>query len=192
MATAGKISTLMVEALQRHGVNAVGLSGADGRLMVARRKETIRVVVDGKTLVLRDDHTGTIESINERLLQHLLDDGYTPVVAPLAISPQGELVSVDADRAAAVLAAALGAEALILLTNVPGLLARFPDEMTLISRLPREKLDDALSLAEGRMKKKVLGARAALQRGVSRVVIADGRVASPVSAALAGRGTLIS
>jgi acetylglutamate/LysW-gamma-L-alpha-aminoadipate kinase len=192
MATAGKINTLLVEALQRNGVNALGLSGADGRLMVAKRKDAIRAVVDGKTRVVRDDHTGTILSVNAELMGLLLAAGYTPVVAPLAITNRGELLNVDADRAAAMIAAALHAETLVLLTNVPGLLRGFPDERTLIPRLSRESLDQALAMAEGRMKKKILGAREALEGGVARVAIADARVERPVSAALGGGGTLIA
>jgi acetylglutamate/LysW-gamma-L-alpha-aminoadipate kinase len=97
----------------------------------------------------------------------------------------------DADRAAAMLAAALHAGTLILLTNVPGLMRSFPDESTLIHTLPRQKLEEALNFAEGRMKKKVLGAQEALQGGVGRVIIADGRVENPISNALNGKGTVV-
>jgi len=192
MVTAGKINTLLVEALQRKGVNALGLSGVDGRLMEAKRKEAIRAVENGKVRVLHDDHTGTIQTINADLLHLLMGAGYTPVIAPLAISPEGVALNVDADRAAAMLAGALRADSLILLTNVPGLMRQFPDESTLISRLERARLEDSLSFAEGRMKKKVLGASEALEHGVGRVIFADGRVAEPVQRALAGHGTVIA
>src|SRR3990170_5116540 len=89
MVTTGKINTLLVEALQRRSVNALGLSGVDGRLMIARRKEAIRAVENGKVRVLHDDHTGTIQSVNADLLRLLIGAGYTPVVAPLAISTEG-------------------------------------------------------------------------------------------------------
>ena len=78
----------------------------------------------------------------------------------------------------------------MLLTAVPGLMRSFPDETTLIPRLSESQLDDALGYAQGRMKKKILGAQEALAGGVSRVIIADGRVVDPISAALAGRGTI--
>jgi len=192
MVTAGKINTLLVEALQRRGVNALGLSGVDGRLMIARRKEAIRAVENGKVKMLHDDHTGTIQTVNTELLQMLLAAGYTPVIAPLAISPEGVALNVDADRAAAMIAGALKAESLILLTNVPGLMRNFPDESTLIPHLERSGLEASLGFAEGRMKKKVLGASEALDHGVRRVIFADGRVAEPVQRALAGHGTVIS
>ena len=194
MATAGKISTLLVEALQQKGVNALSLSGVDGRLMVAKRKEAIRIVdpAGGKVKMLRDDYTGTIQTVNAELLWMLLGAGYTPVIAPMAVSEESVALNVDADRAAAMIAGALKADSLVILTNVPGLMRNFPDESTLIPRLERAGLKVSLSFAEGRMKKKVLGASEALEHGVSQVILADGRVSEPVRRALAGQGTVIA
>jgi acetylglutamate/LysW-gamma-L-alpha-aminoadipate kinase len=192
MAYAGKVNKLIVERLQRLGVNAVGLSGLDGRLLEGRRKAVIRIVEDGKQKVLRDDWTGTVERINAGLIAMLLEGGYLPVVAPLASSDTGEAINVDGDRAAAAIAAALGAAALLLLSNVPGLLRAFPDESTLIARIERAEVERYLPVAQGRMKKKVLGAAEALAGGVGRVILGDARVAQPVSRALAGDGTTIA
>ncbi len=173
-------------------MNALGLSGLDGRLMQAARKDSIQSVENGKRKIIRDDYTGKIESVNTALLDMLLQAGYTPVIAPLAVSPAGEALNVDADRAAAMVAAALQASTLVLLTAAPGLMRAFPDESTLIHSLPLARLDEAMGYAEGRMKKKVLGAEEAVKGGVGRVIIADGRIAGPISAALAGKGTTIS
>ncbi len=194
MVTSGKINTLIVERLQKLGVNALGLSGVDGRLMVAKRKEAIRIIdpKTGKQRLLRDDYTGKIETVNSTLLLALLDSGYTPVIAPLAISPEGDALNVDADRAAAMVAGAVNAERLIILSNVPGLLRQFPDESTLIPHIDKAQVEKSLEFAEGRMKKKVLGASEALTLGVNEVVFADGRVSSPVANALEGKGTVIS
>lgn len=194
MVTAGKINTLTVERLQKLGVNALGLSGVDGRLMVAKRKEAIRIIdpMTGKQRMLRDDYTGKIETVNSALLHMLVEAGYTPVIAPLAISPEGDALNVDADRAAAMVAGAVNAEQLIILSNVPGLLRQFPDESTLIPHIDKAEVEQSLEFAEGRMKKKVLGASEALQLGVAQVVFADGRVMNPVANALAGNGTVIS
>lgn len=192
MVTSGKINTLLVEKLQQLGVNAFGISGVDGRLMVAKRKEAIRIVENGKQRMLRDDYTGKIETVNGDLLLMLLSAGCTPVVAPLAISPEGVALNVDADRAAAMVAGAVKAELLIILSNVPGLLRQFPDESTLIPHIDKAKVEQSLEFAEGRMKKKVLGASEALGLGVAEVVFADGRVEKPVANALAGKGTVIS
>jgi acetylglutamate/LysW-gamma-L-alpha-aminoadipate kinase len=191
MAVNGKVNSLLTEQLQRLGVNALGLSGLDGRLLRAVRKESIQSIENGKRKIVRDDYTGKIESVNSDLLCTLLDGGYLPVIAPVAVSEKGEALNVDADRAAAMVAAALKAETLVLLTAVPGLMRRFPDESTLMERIHASQLAEALDAAEGRMKKKVLGAEEALKGGVQRVVIADGRVSKPIAAALSGSGTLI-
>jgi [amino group carrier protein]-L-2-aminoadipate 6-kinase len=191
MATAGLVNKGLVERLQRRNVPAVGLSGLDGRLLSGKRKSTIRIVENGKQLLLRDDWTGSIELVNDQLLRLLLDAGYLPVIAPLAASTDGEALNVDGDRAAAALAAALQAETLLLLTNVAGLLRAFPDESSLISRMRAADLAAAMPLAEGRMKKKLLGAEEALRGGVRRVIIGDGRAAAPISNAVAGGGTHI-
>jgi acetylglutamate/LysW-gamma-L-alpha-aminoadipate kinase len=113
------------------------------------------------------------------------------VLTPPGASDHGEAINVDGDRAAAMVAAAFHAEALVILSNVPGLLRRFPDETTLIRAIPRAKAEDFMQYAEGRMKKKVMGAVEAIGEGVQRVIFADGRVASPITQALAGGGTQI-
>jgi acetylglutamate/LysW-gamma-L-alpha-aminoadipate kinase len=191
MAVNGKVNSLLTEQLHRLGVNALGLSGMDGRLMVAARKDSIQSVENGKRKIIRDDYTGKIEEVNAGLLDLLLGAGYLPVIAPVAVSQNGEALNVDADRAAAMVASALKAETLIMLTAVPGLMKNFPDESSVIRQLPQSQLPAALEAAQGRMKKKVLGAEEALQGGVGRVIIADGRVQNPISNALSGNGTII-
>ena len=191
MAVNGKINTLLVEQLQMLGINALGLSGVDGKLMQATRKDSIQSIENGKRKIIRDDYTGKIECVNAELLQALLAGGYLPVIAPMAVSEKGEALNVDGDRAAAMVASALKADALILLTAVPGLMKNFPDESTVIRNLTQSQLSDALEAAQGRMKKKVLGAEEALKGGVKRVVIADGRIQNPISNALEGKGTVI-
>jgi len=192
MAVNGKVNSLLVEGLQALDVNAIGLSGLDGRILVARRKTAIRSVEGGKRKIIRDDYSGKIEHVNDSLLNSLHEGGYTPVIAPMAISTEGEALNVDADRAAAMVAEALGASTLVLLTAVPGLMSVFPDESTLIHSLPRSQIEGAKDYAQGRMKKKVLGAEEALLGGVSRVIIADGRVDEPITRALEGAGTIIA
>ena len=191
MAVNGKVNSLLTEQLQMLGVNAFGLSGLDGRLMQAIRKDSIQSVENGRRKIIRDDYTGKIDTVNSELLLMLLNSGYVPVIAPVAVSEKGEALNVDADRAAAIVASALKAETLLLLTAVPGLMKNFPDESTLIRQLPQSQLAAAGEAAQGRMKKKVLGAGEALKGGVSRVIIADGRIQNPISNALAGNGTVI-
>lgn len=190
MATA-RINRTLVEQLQRLGVNALGLSGIDGRVLTARRKAAIRIVEHGRQRILRDDWTGTPDAVNTDLLHALLAGGYVPVVAPLALGEQGHMLNVDGDRAAARLASALHADTLLLLTNVAGLMRRFPDEATLVRNLDHTELEQAAEWAQGRMKKKLMGAAEALQRDVKTVIIGDGRRATPISDALDGMGTTI-
>jgi [amino group carrier protein]-L-2-aminoadipate 6-kinase len=191
MAVNGKVNSLLTEQLQMLGVNAFGLCGLDGRLMQATRKDSIQSIENGKRKIIRDDYTGRIEKVNSALLKMLLDSGYLPVIAPVAVSEKGDALNVDADRAAAMIASALKAETLLLLTAVPGLMEKFPDESTLIRQLPQSQLASASEAAQGRMKKKVLGAEEALKGGVNRVIIADGRIQNPISNALSGNGTVI-
>lgn len=191
MAVNGKVNSLLTEQLQMLGVNAFGLCGLDGRLMQAIRKDSIQSIENGKRKIVHDDYTGKIENVNSELLHLLLSAGYLPVIAPVAVSEKGEALNVDADRAAAMVASSLKAETLVLLTAVPGLMKNFPDESTLIRLLPQSQFSVASEAAQGRMKKKVLGAEEALKGGVSCVVIADGRIQNPISNALAGNGTVI-
>lgn len=191
MVYCGTANKGLVERLQARGVNALGLSGLDGRLLQAKRKAAIRIIEDGRQKILRDDWTGTIEHANAPLLSILLDNGYLPVVAPLACGEQGEALNVDGDRAAAAIAVALRAETLLLLSNVPGLLRDFPDEASLIQHIPRGEVEAYLPFAQGRMKKKLLGASEALAGGVGRVVLGDARAAGCVSQAIGGMGTRV-
>jgi len=191
MVYCGEVNKSIVEMLQAQGVNAVGLSGLDGRLLEGRRKEAIKVIQDGRRRVLRDDYTGTVERVNVGLLRLLLDAGYLPVVTPPAISEAGEAINVDGDRAAARIAAALEADSLVILSNVPGLLRDPADATSLIRHIDPARADEFMAHAQGRMRIKVLGAIEALSEGVGRVILGDGRVSEPVRRALAGEGTVI-
>jgi acetylglutamate/LysW-gamma-L-alpha-aminoadipate kinase len=167
MAALGVENFLYLEKLQARGIDAVGLSGLSGRLLVAKRK-VVRAVADGKTVLLRDDFTGTVEVVNVPLLLQFMGPGRVPIVAPLALSTENEAVNVDGDRVAARIAVAIEADALLILTNVPGLLRDVRDPGSLV---PDVTLDEAERLAQGRMKKKILAAREAIEGGVGEVII---------------------
>ncbi|NLF11671.1 MAG: [LysW]-aminoadipate kinase [Anaerolineaceae bacterium] len=193
MVTAGRINTLLVERLQGMGVNAIGLTGLDGRLLEGKRKEALQFVDNGKRKVLHGEYSGQIQKVNTDLLRTLLSAGYLPVVAPLAISVGGEALNVDGDRAAAAIGSALGAEVMVILSNVPGLLRDPSDEGSLVSRIERAHVQGYMErYARGSMKRKLLGAVEALDDGVGSVILADGRVARPLQQALAGHGTIIA
>ena len=106
--------------------------------------------------------------MNLPLLAQLIGPGRVPVIAPLALSLENEALNVDGDRVAARIAAAIDADALIILTNVPGLLRDVNDPSSLVAETT---LEEAEKLAHGRMKKKILAAREALEAGVDEVVI---------------------
>jgi len=190
MATA-LVNRRMVGALNALGATAAGLSGLDGGTLLGRRKGALRTVEDGRVRVVRDDWSGKIEGVDPWLLRSLLAAGLVPVVAPVAGTSRGEPLNVDGDRAAAAIAAALEARALVLATGVPGLMRRFPDPDSVVRRATLAEADALLEMAEGRMKRKVIAAREALEGGVPLAVIAGAGGVAPLRAALAGGGTHI-
>jgi len=195
MAMAGKLNTELTARFREAGVDAVGLSGVDGGLLSGPRKSAVRVVEDGKKKIRRGEHSGRIESVNADLLTGLLDDGYTPVVSPPMEGIEGDggvtPVNADADRAAAAVAGALGAD-LVLLTDVAGVYADPDDPDTRIdSAATPDELAAVEAAAEGFMGKKVMAAKEALSGGSERVVVADANVRDPIVAALGGEGTTI-
>lgn len=189
MVVAGKINKTLVALLRRRGVNALGLCGVDGGLLSARRKVT-RSQVGDKVLMIRDDYTGKIEKVNSGLLLSLIQAGYAPVVAPLALSGEHEVLNCDGDRAASMIAQAAGSERLILFTDVDGYFRSYPDDFA--PQLKLSELDGCIANAKGGMKRKLLAAKEALEGGVGQVIIANGGTDKPVSNALSGRRTLIT
>src|SRR6185437_8075152 len=107
------------------------------------RKTAITVVEDGRRRVIRDDLSGKVTEVNTHLLQLLLEGGYLPVLCPPALSTDGEAINIDGDRAAAAVASALHAEALILLTDVPGLLRERTDPSSLIADIELSRMEEA-------------------------------------------------
>lgn len=193
MVYCGRINKDIVEKLQRQGINAIGLSGLDGKVWSGPRKRTLRVLENGRQRIIRDTYTGRVEQVNTALLNLLLEAGYLPVLTPPAISNEGEAINVDGDRAAAATAVAMGATQLLILSNVPGVLTNFPDESTVISEIDMGEIEAiSQTAAKGRMRIKLLAAQEALEGGVERVVLGDARIESPISRALLGHGTVIT
>ncbi|QFU81934.1 acetylglutamate/acetylaminoadipate kinase [Natronorubrum aibiense] len=195
MVMPGKLNTDLVESLQNEGVDAVGLSGTDGKLLSGKRKSAVRVKEDGKKKIKRGDHSGTIESVNADLLETVLAGGYTPVVSVPVLGKEKDggytAVNADADRAAAAIAGALEAD-LVLLTDVSGVYEDPDDKSTKIdSAATPEAFETVKSAAEGFMTKKVMAAEEALEGGASSVVVADANADEPISSALGGEGTTL-
>lgn len=188
MVMAGKVNKGMVSALAKAGVKAIGLSGVDGGLIKAERKKRIIEVDErGRKRAIDGGYTGRIVEVDGRLLLSLLDMGYTPVVAPIALSEEYEALNVDGDRAAAHIAAALKADLLILLTDVPGLMV----DGRLVPKLRLSEVEGALAKAGPGMVTKLYAAAEALRGGAKKAVIASGIRENPVSSALRGVGTVV-
>jgi acetylglutamate/LysW-gamma-L-alpha-aminoadipate kinase len=185
-AAAASVNQQLVAQLTSLGIRAVGLAGPN--IIQARRKSALRALVNGRQVIVRDDYTGTITGVNADFISLLLDEGYTPVIAPVALGEEGERLNVDGDVAAANIANALGGESLIILSNVPGLLRNVNDPSSLISSFSLTDLEDYEHFANGRMKKKMLAAQTAQ---TERIILSDARIDQPLDAALAGAGTHI-
>ncbi len=189
MAMAGKVNTDLTTALRGEGVDALGLSGVDGGLLMGPHKSAVRVIEDGKKKIKRGDHSGKITDVNSDLLETLLGEGYTPVVSVPMLAEDGVTVNADADRAAAAVAGALGAS-LVVLTDVAGVYEDPADEATLIESVETPAdLERVETAAEGFMSKKVMAATEALSGGAREVIVTDANRDDPVLAGLDGHGT---
>ena len=192
LALAGGVKPRIVAELSRLGVPSVGLTGLDGGMLRARRKSAVRSVVDGRTVLVRDNLSGRLTEVRTELAETLLRSGFVPVVSPPAVDEHDQPVNVDADRVAAALAVALGADRLVLLTGAPGVLADPDDDTSVLDTCEVPATGAPGRFAAGGMALKLVAAREALAGGVASVRIADGRVAEPVSRALAGSGTAVT
>ncbi len=182
MVMAGRINKTIVQMLQKNGINAVGLSGVDGKIIQAERKKKLLIVNEkGRKQAIDGGYTGKIKEINSNLINSLLDQGLTPVISPIAISEESEVLNVDGDRAAAYIAGRVGTDKVLFITNVDGLLMD-------------DKLVKKLTLAEAKeirpkigpgMEKKILASTEALDMGVKEALIANGQKENPISSAIA-------
>jgi len=182
MVMSGRINKSIVRMLQKNGINAIGLSGVDAKIIQAERKKKLLIINEkGRKQAIDGGYTGKISQVNASFIRTLLDQGLTPVISPIAISEESEFLNVDGDRAAAYVAGALKADKVIFVTDVDGLLID-------------EKLVPKLSLAEAKeirpkigpgMEKKILAATEALDMGVKEALIGNGMRENPISSAIA-------
>ncbi|MBN2126477.1 MAG: [LysW]-aminoadipate kinase [Deltaproteobacteria bacterium] len=190
MAYAGLRNKRIVELCHQHGINAVGLSGLDGKVIQGKRNAGIRVYRDRKQRIVRD-YSGKPQSINKAFLDLLMENGYIPVLTVPIIDEQNRAINTENDDVVRVLQAALQVETVIQLIEAPGFLLDNEDEGSLIGRIPAAELEAREQQAGGRMKRKMLAIRKLFEQGATRVIIADGRIEHPVADALAGKGTVI-
>jgi len=190
MVMAGKINKQIVLALQSQGIPAVGLSGLDASILKAERKKRLIAVDEhGRKRVIDGGYTGKINEVNGDLLHLLLDRGYVPIVTPIAVSEEYEPLNVDGDRTAAIIAGALKADRLILLTDVQGLMLKGER----IPKIGASEVKEVLSSIGAGMSTKVHAALEALNQGVGEVLITSGVGAAPISSALKHEtGTVIT
>jgi acetylglutamate/LysW-gamma-L-alpha-aminoadipate kinase len=189
MVMAGKINKHIVSSLLAHDVLAVGITGIDGALVKAsRKKQLIAVDETGRKRLVEGGYTGKIEAIDTKLMHLLLDNGYVPVVAPIAIGQEFEELNVDGDRMAAHIAGNLKAEKLILLTDVKGLVL----DGDLVPKLTLKDAESTLSKIGKGMITKIHAASEAIKLGVGEVIVTSGLENTPISKSLDGTaGTVI-
>lgn len=165
---AGKVNKNLVKRIHTHGNKAVGISGIDNMLLEAEK-------VQGDVDL---GYVGEIKKVHSEILMDLLDRDYIPVVASVGMDEEGHSYNINADTAAAAIAASLGAENLVVVSDIPGLLKDKNDEASLISEVNIAQSESLIEegIIAGGMIPKVRCITDALQHGVSKAVIIDGRV----------------
>ena len=195
MVLGGLVNKEIVNLINGHGGNAVGLTGKDGRLIHARKLTMTRSRPELEAPEIIDiGHVGEVASIDTGVLEHLARGDFIPVIAPIGVGDGGMSYNINADLVAGKLAEALAAEKLVLLTNTPGLLDREGELITALDVKGVEALIADGTIAGG-MLPKVRCALDAVQGGVHTAQIIDGRVEHAVLLEVftsAGMGTFIS
>ncbi|TYB63995.1 acetylglutamate kinase [Nonomuraea sp. PA05] len=171
MVLTGQVNRDIVGLVNRHGPFAVGMSGEDAHLFTAVRKQA---VVDGKPVDI--GQVGEITKVDPGAVNALLDNGRIPVISSVARGDDNEIYNVNADTAAAALAVALQAHKLIVLTDVEGLYANWPDDTDVIDLLTAAELETMMPTLSSGMVPKMEACLTAVQGGVPRAHVLDGRV----------------
>jgi acetylglutamate kinase len=171
MVLVGKVGRELVGMLNAHGPYAVGLSGEDAGLFTAERRSAL---VDGESVDI--GLVGDVVDVRPEAVLDLIDAGRIPVVSTVAPDEDGQVHNVNADTAAAALATALGAEKLVVLTDVAGLYRDWPDSDEVITEITTDELSGLLPTLASGMVPKMEACLRAVKSGVSRATVIDGRV----------------
>ncbi len=190
MSYSGLRNKRIVELCQQQGINAVGLTGLDGRLIQGERNKGIRVRENGKTLIKRD-FSGKPRSVNTELLNLLTDNGYCPVLTIPIVDEKGFAINSENDDIVAKIANALEIDTVVQLIEAPGFLDNPNDETSLVKQMSLAELAQREAEVEGRIKRKLLALTKLCAGGKTKMIICDGRVDQPISNALTGAGTHI-
>lgn len=189
MVLVGQVQRELVNRINEHGPFAVGMSGEDAGLFTAIRRRTI---VDGEEVDL--GLVGDVESVNPAVLHDVINAGRIPVISTVAPDAHGVVHNLNADTAAGALATAIGAEKLIVLTDVEGLYENWPDRDTLIRVIQTTALTELLPHLESGMIPKMTACLSAVEGGVSRATVVDGRAPHSVLHEMftnEGNGTMV-
>ena len=178
MVLVGKINTDIVSKLNTHGCKAAGLSGKDGKLLVARKKAPQKVIRDGVEKEVDLGWVGEIEGVNPEIIEILTSQGYIPVISPLGLSKGGSSLNLNADTVAGEIANALEAKKLLILTDVPGVMRDVEDEKSLLQEIKAQEVDGLIEkgVIKDSMIPKVKACLRALDGGLEKAHIIDGRV----------------
>jgi acetylglutamate kinase len=171
MVLVGQVQRELVGLINEHGAYAVGLSGEDAHLFTAERRDA---TVDGELVDI--GQVGDVVDVRPDFVTQLLDDGFIPVVSTVARGTDGTSYNVNADTAAAALAVALSAEKLVVLTDVEGLYANWPDASSVIRTITADDLRTILPSLESGMVPKMEACLRAVDGGVPRAHVIDGRM----------------
>ncbi len=196
MVLVGNINTEIVSLIGRHGGKGIGLSGKDGKLIIAKKKPFQKVIIENVEHEVDLGWVGDTEIINTEILNIVTREGYIPVISPIAMDVNGRALNLNADTVAGDIAAALGAKKLILMTDVPGVLKDPKDRSSRISRVSLEDVEHLIreGVISGGMIPKMRGAATAVESGVENVHIIDGSVSHSVLLELftdSGIGTMV-
>lgn len=185
MVLAGKVNKSLVNLLEQNDAKAIGLCGIDGHMLLCEKLDE------------RLGYVGKVAKVNPGIIFDCLEAGYIPVISTVGYGKDGEIYNVNADSAASMIAGAIGAESLILMTDIRGLLEDKNDERTLIKRVCVSDIPSLVKqgIISGGMIPKIECCREAIRRGVNRVFITDGRTNHSILLELlsdSGMGTMFT
>jgi len=190
MSYSGLRNKRIVEMCQQVGINAIGLTGIDGKLIEGKRNRGIRVKENGKLRMVRD-FSGKPKTINVELLTLLISNGYIPVLTVPIIDENNFAISSENDDIVALLKGSLDAERVIQLIEAPGFLDDANDQNSVVKSISRSELEKREAQVDGRMKRKMKALIKLFESGETSVYICDGRIENPITNALNGGGTII-
>ena len=175
MVLGGLVNKEIVSLINNHGGKAVGLSGKDGGLIKARKKLIEKASERGVDEFIDIGLVGEVTRIEPNIIKSLEKDGFVPVISPVGVGTKGETLNINADYVAASIASALHAEKLIILTDVPGIIDRHNKIVPTLKKQQIKRFIGDGTIAGG-MLPKVQAALKALEGGVTKTHIIDGRV----------------